>query len=117
MSKSIDWLYHRKGCTSCKKAQGFLEENTVAVKEHADATKDRRGRDEALALAKTATKIVVAKGKKFVTFDMKKAPPDEETLIAHLLGPTGNLRAPTIRAGKTLLVGFNEEAYREILGM
>ena len=33
-----------------------------------------------------------------------------------MLGPTGNLRAPTVRSGKTILVGFNEEAYAEALG-
>jgi arsenate reductase-like glutaredoxin family protein len=59
---------------------------------------------------------VVGRGKKVVTFDMKNDPPDDETLLAHLLGPTGNLKAPTLRKGKTLLVGFSEEAYRETLG-
>lgn len=47
---------------------------------------------------------------------MKIDPPDDDTLAAHLLGPTGNLRAPTIRQGNTLLVGFSEEAYRDVLG-
>jgi hypothetical protein len=47
---------------------------------------------------------------------MKKDPPDDETLAAHLLGPTGNLKAPTLRVGDTLLVGFGEEAYRQVLG-
>ena len=47
---------------------------------------------------------------------MKKDPPDDDTLAAHVLGPTGNLRAPTLRRGKTLLIGFSEEAYREVLG-
>jgi hypothetical protein len=28
-----------------------------------------------------------------------------------MLGPTGNLRAPTIRKGRTVLVGFNEELF------
>jgi len=32
-----------------------------------------------------------------------------------MLGPTGNLRAPTLRAGKTVLVGFNEEAWARAL--
>ena len=32
------------------------------------------------------------------------------------MGPTGNLRAPTARIGTTLVVGFNDEAYRELLG-
>ncbi len=79
-----------------------------------DASKEKRGRAQALALARAAETVLVAKGKKVVRFDMKH-PPDDETLVAHLLGPTGNLRAPTIRLGKTLLVGFNEEAYREML--
>ena len=62
-------------------------------------------------------KVVVARGKKVVTFDMRHDPPDDETLAAHLLGPTGNLRAPAVRQGRTLLVGFNEEAYqRELNG-
>lgn len=76
-----------------------------------DANKARQGRADALALAKAASVIHIARGKKLVTFDMKKAPPDDETLLAHMLGPTGNLRAPTIRKGKTLFVGFNADAY------
>jgi len=60
---------------------------------------------------------VVGRGKKVVTFDMKKAPPDDDTLATHLLGPTGNLKAPTLRKGDTLLVGFSEEAYRQTLGL
>ena len=27
------------------------------------------------------------------------------------IGPSGNLRAPTLRAGKSWYVGFSEEAY------
>jgi arsenate reductase-like glutaredoxin family protein len=102
---------------TCQKAQGFLEAEEVQVKERSDAGKDRRGRDAALALARTVDKIVVARGKKVVTFDMRLESPEDETLAAHLLGPTGNLRAPTLRKGKTLLVGFNAEAYqRELNG-
>jgi hypothetical protein len=87
----------------------------LKVKDEADASVERRGRAEALALAGAADTVIVARGKKVVTFDMKKARPDDETLAAHLLGPTGNLRAPTLRRGRTLLVGFSEEAYRRSL--
>jgi arsenate reductase-like glutaredoxin family protein len=80
-----------------------------------DANKQKQGKAEALALAKAATVVHIAKGKKIVTFDMKKDAPDDTTLLSHLLGPTGNLRAPTIKKGKTLFVGFNEDAYREML--
>jgi arsenate reductase-like glutaredoxin family protein len=97
---------------SCKKAQGFLERHAVEVKKVADANKQRQGRAE--ALTKTVNVIHVAKGKKIVTIDMNEAP-DDDTLVGHLLGPTGNLRAPTIKKGKTLYVGFNEEAYQSLV--
>jgi arsenate reductase-like glutaredoxin family protein len=74
------------------------------------------GGSDALSVARAASKIVVAKGKKVVEFDMKKAPPSDDELLKHMLGPTGNLRAPTIRKGKTLLVGFDEGAYAAALG-
>ncbi len=43
--------------------------------------------------------------------------PSSDTLAALLLGPTGNLRAPTLRKGKTLIVGFNADTYSEVLGV
>jgi hypothetical protein len=84
------------------------------VDQRSDARKEQKGRDEALALAKSVSQIVIARGKKIIRFDMRHSPPGDETLLAHLLGPTGNLRAPTLRKGNTLLVGFGDEAYREL---
>jgi arsenate reductase-like glutaredoxin family protein len=100
---------------TCRKAQGFLENSKVAVAQVQDAKKETQGAKQALALARSAARLVVARGKKVLVFDMKKTPPDDATLLAHLLGPTGNLRAPTVRKGKTLLVGFQEGAYKELL--
>lgn len=81
-----------------------------------DANKVKFGSKEALELTKKASRMVAAKGKKIESFDLGKGRPDDDTLIAHLIGPTGNLRAPTMLVGKTLVVGFNEEAYRDVLG-
>src|SRR5262245_35719785 len=99
----------------CKKAQGFLERQQLTVKEMTDAGKVKRGRDEALRLARQARRVLVARGKKVVTLDMN-SPPDDDTLAGYLLGPTGNLKAPTLRLGDTLLGGFSEEAYRQQFG-
>ncbi len=101
---------------SCVRAQEFLDQNDVAVADRTDAKRDRRARDEALALARTAEHLVVAKGRSIVEIDMKHNPPDDEALAGLLLGPTGNLRAPTLRRGKTLLVGFSRAAYDKVLG-
>ncbi len=48
----------------------------------------------------------MAKGKNVLHFEMKKAAPDDEELLSHMLGTTGNLRAPTLRQGQALFVGF-----------
>ena len=71
------------------------------------------GRDDATALAARASTVIVAKGKKVASFKVAAGATDEA--IDAMLGPTGNLRAPTLRAGKTLLVGFNEQQYADVL--
>ncbi len=101
---------------TCKKTQGYLEKIGGKVSAKEDAAKIRYGPENALDLLKGISKLVAIKGKKVTTFDLKKDRPDDETLLAHLLGPTGNLRAPTARVGSTLIVGFNEETYAQLLG-
>jgi len=81
-----------------------------------NATKVRYDADDALALLNGIDTFVAAKGKKVETFDLKAARPSDEELLARLMGPTGNLRAPTARVGRTLIVGFNEAAYQELFG-
>ena len=71
-------------------------------------------RKDAAALAKKASRVVVCKGKKVEEFQPGGKAPAK--VVAAMLGPTGNLRAPTIRRGKTVLVGFNEDVFREHLG-
>ena len=71
------------------------------------------GREDAVALAQQASTLMVSKGKKVATFKLGGGASDEA--IDAMLGPTGNLRAPTLRVGKTLLVGFNEQQYVEAL--
>ena len=54
------------------------------------------------------------KGKKVSYLNLHQDNPGDEEILALLLGPTGNLRAPTLRKGKTLIVGFNRETYEEV---
>lgn len=71
------------------------------------------GREEARALAAQAKTVIVAKGKKASVHPIDGAPDD--AVIDAMLGPTGNLRAPVLRAGDTVVVGFSEEHYRAVL--
>ena len=71
------------------------------------------GRDDAARIAKAADRVIVAKGKNVAEFRTAgKAPED---CIDAMLGPTGNLRAPTLVSGRTVLVGFDEASYKSVL--
>jgi len=97
---------------SCTRASKFLDANDIEPKEVVAASRKLSGADAA-ALAKAASLVVVAKGKNVREFKPGGSAPKE--LVAAMLGPTGNLRAPTIKVGKTVLVGFNPEAYAKAL--
>ena len=71
------------------------------------------GKSEAARMAREASRVVVAKGKKVTEF--KPGGKASAEVVAAMLGPTGNLRAPTARVGKVVLVGFNEDAYSDVL--
>lgn len=99
---------------SCKKAQEFLGSDELQVKERVDGKKIKFAPSEVPALLAKVTKVVAARGKNVTRFDLVREPPDEATLMSHLLGPSGNLRAPAAIVGKTLYVGFNPEMYEEL---
>ena len=81
-----------------------------------NAAKEKIGAAKALELLAGIDTIVVIKGKKIDRLELKKNRPDDAAILALIIGPTGNLRAPTAKVGKTMLVGFNDEAYAKVLG-
>jgi arsenate reductase-like glutaredoxin family protein len=60
--------------------------------------------------------LVVARGKTVERLDLRRGKPDQATLARLMIGPSGHLRAPTLRVGKRVLVGFDEESYEKVLG-
>ncbi len=47
--------------------------------------------------------------------DLEKNWPDQTMSLELLLGPTGKLRASTLRKRRNLLVGFNETSSTQVL--
>ena len=88
----------------------------MEAKTEVNAKKQTHGKTEALELVKGINQLLVAKGKKLVELDLKKDNPTEEEVLKLILGPTGNLRAPTLKVGKKLLVGFSDTMYASIFG-
>jgi arsenate reductase-like glutaredoxin family protein len=85
-----------------------MDAHGIERREIVSASK-KLGRAEAAELAKQVAKVIVAKGKSVQEFGGGKIGKD---IVEAMLGPTGNLRAPVLRVGKTLVVGFHEDLYR-----
>jgi hypothetical protein len=97
---------------SCTRASKFLDAHDLDPAERVSASR-KLAKSDAARLAGAAKRVIVAKGKSVQTFSPRgKATPE---VVAQLLGPTGNLRAPALVAGDLLLVGWSEEAWAAAL--
>ena len=83
----------------------------MSTEQVVDAKKTKIDEAAAWLLLKDAGTIAIAKGKKVQNFTSTKTAKDE--ILKHAMGPSGNLRAPTYRAGNRFVIGFNAELYED----
>jgi hypothetical protein len=74
-----------------------------------DARKEHFDAEKVWDLLRKAKSITTAKGKKVRKWD--PVVDDKNDILKHVIGPSGNLRAPTYRVKNEFLVGFNSELY------
>lgn len=86
----------------------------MALGDVEDAKKKRYDADAVKAVLKGVDEIYAMKGKRFVHLRLKKDKPPREEIHAAILGPFGTLRAPALRKGRTLIVGFDEATYEKL---
>jgi len=93
-------------------AQAVVDARQVSIKSTVDARKERIDAAAAWELLKSASSITIAKGKKVQTFNPKSD--DKTDILKHAMGPSGNLRAPALRAKNSIVIGFNEVLYEQL---
>ena len=71
--------------------------------------------DGALALLEGITDLYVAKGKKTVHMELTDQRPSDDEILKLILGRSGTLRAPAIRKGSVMVVGFNPDILSDTL--
>ncbi len=111
----IDWLYFRSNCETCKKTEQFISKHKLQVVSQTNTKEKVFPESEARKLLVGIDRLLSCKGKQVVSVDLRKAKPEWSELAKLMIGPYGNLRAPVLRVGKTLIIGFHEEMYREQL--
>ncbi len=85
----------------------------IAIDSSSDARKERIDADAAWEMLKSATRILTAKGKKVQEWNPQADTKD--AILKAAMGPSGNLRAPTLRIGETFYIGFNADMYENEL--
>lgn len=73
------------------------------------STRSPLDEDEVRALLDAVDEVVIVRGRR------AQARPARELAPGDLRGPTGRFRAPIVRRGRRLLVGFDAEALERLL--
>ena len=92
----------------------MFDDKEITITEAVEARKQKIGDEDAWAILEAASELVVGRGKKFQVFDPAKD--DKEAILKVCLGRTGNLRAPTLKMGDRMVVGFNDDMYTQFVG-
>ena len=95
------------------RASAFVEAQKIPVTESVPASRKLQAKD-AEVIAKASRRMIVMKGRKVEEFTVGRGTTPEA--VTAMLGNTGNMRAPLLRIGSLVLVGFNEAVYAEVFG-
>jgi hypothetical protein len=87
-----------------------LDRKKTKVKEERASKKQPLRDAEAKELLRSVDEVVLSRGKAQRRLAAKEASLDD------LRGPTGSFRAPMLKVGRRLLVGFSADALDETLG-
>lgn len=87
-----------------------MVEKQAAIAVVEDAKKHSYPSEAAWQLLVEAEKVYVAVGKKVMEFD--PATVDRDLFLKKVIGPSGNLRAPTLRVGKVFYIGYHPDMYK-----
>lgn len=97
---AIDLFYARPSCESCQKVRARLAERGVVVRDER-STREPFSEAEVVALLDAVREVWLTRGRKVDERPAAAVRPDD------LRGPTGGFRAPMLRRGRRLLVGFD----------
>jgi hypothetical protein len=86
----------------------FAEKN-ISIATEVNAKNQTYKGEEAWKVIAGADIVHVASGQQCIAFSPSTA--DKDVLLKKLTGPTGNLRAPTVKIGNVFYVGYNAALY------
>lgn len=87
----------------------MLRQKAITPAQTVDARKQPLNGDAAWPILAATEEILIARGKGFQRFDPKSDA--KEAILDQALGRSGTLRAPALRIGPRLLIGYSDPLY------
>ena len=95
---------------TCRKTDSYLYEKGLSVETTVDCKKEPMTFSQVKKLLAGVRKLYATKGARVVEVDLSEGA-DEALLQSLLIGPSGKLRAPTIKTGNVMVVGYEQGVY------
>ncbi len=89
-----------------------MDEKGISIVTEVNARKEVLKANDMSELLKEIDLLYVASGKKVVEF--KSDLTEKGEIVTKVCGRSGNLRAPTLRIGRILFVGYNTALYEKV---
>ena len=89
----------------------MFDDKNIELDQVVEARKQKIADSDAWEILGNAEKLIVGRGKKILIFDPRQD--DQAEIMKVCLGRTGNLRAPTLKIGNKVVVGYNDEMYEQ----
>lgn len=91
----------------------MFDKGKLTIDVQDDARKRKIDSEAAWDIIRKFDSVIIGKGKKAVTYTPDEA--SKEAVLKAAMGRSGNLRAPAVEVGNKLVIGFNEQMYKEFI--
>jgi arsenate reductase len=116
MPKAKIRLLQKPTCTTCRKAKAYLEKLGADI-ESRSLDKERLSRSELEEIIgdRDYTQFLSARNEIYRAKNMKEHPPTRSQAIALMAENPNLIRRPLVMRGHRLVIGYDEQAYKEIV--
>jgi Spx/MgsR family transcriptional regulator len=116
MAKAKIKFIEKLSCTTCKKAKMYLQKLGAELETRAlDKDKLSTGELEELIGERDYIPFLSARNEVYKARNMKEHPPTRAQAIALMAEHPNLIRRPVVMRGKKRVLGYDEEAYKEIV--
>ena len=73
--------------------------------------------EQALEIVREAGRLIIKNGTKLQEYDLADEIPEDDELRRLVLGRSNTMRAPALQVDDTVMIGYDEDTYLELLGL